>query len=97
MSRARKTRRTTWRQLHSSPLAVTLDGSVVASVGLYDGIEDATAAIRAAVAHGGRVFVGVELREAQVVELRRLRPFMCETCTTCFSLSTRMTYRRARG
>lgn len=44
---------------------------MLASVGLYDGVEDAEAAIRTAVEHGGRVFVGVELGEVEVDELRR--------------------------
>lgn len=71
MSRARKERRQTWRRLHPSPIAVALDGSVFASVRLYDGTYDAKAALRAAVEHGGRVFVGVELGEDEVAEMRR--------------------------
>lgn len=71
MSRARKKTRRTWRRLHPSPLAVTLDGSMLASVGLYDGIDDAAAAVQAAVQRGGRVFVGVELHPDEVAEVKR--------------------------
>ena len=70
MTRARQKRRGTWRRLHPSPIAVTLDGSVLASVGLYDGTHDAEAAVRAAIEHGGRVFVGVELAEDEVAEVK---------------------------
>jgi hypothetical protein len=66
-----KTRRTTWRRLHPSPVAVALDGTMFASVALYDGVHDAEAAVRAAVERGGRVFVGVELREGEVVDLKK--------------------------
>jgi len=52
-------------------LAVALDGSLLGSVGMYDGVEDAETAIRAAVQHGGRVFVGVELRDDEVNEMRK--------------------------
>lgn len=72
MSQPRKERRrTTWRRLHPSPIAVTLDGSVMASVGLYDGIHDAESAVRAAMDRGGRVFVGVELRAEEIAELKK--------------------------
>ena len=71
MSRARKKGRQTWRRLHTSPIAVALDGSVFASVGLYDGTHDAAAALHAAVEHGGRVFVGVALGEDDVNDLRK--------------------------
>ena len=72
MSQARtKKQRATWRRLHPSPIAVTLDGSAFASVGLYDGVHDAEAAVRAAVERGGRVFVGVELDENEVAEVKR--------------------------
>lgn len=71
MSQARKKLRQTWRRLHPSPIAVALDGTVMANVRLYDGIHDAEAAIRPAVEHGGRVFIGIELDEDQVDELRR--------------------------
>lgn len=70
MSRTGK-RRTTWRRLHPSPIAVTLDGTVIASVRLYDGTHDAEAALRTAVEHGGRVFVGVELGKDQVAQLHQ--------------------------
>lgn len=50
---------------------MTLDGSVIANVGLYDGTHDAEAAIRTAVEHGGRVFVDVELRAHEVDEMRK--------------------------
>lgn len=52
-------------------MAVTLDGTVFASVGLYDGTHDAETAIRTAVEHGGRVFVGVELAKDEVTEVKR--------------------------
>lgn len=65
----RKKRRRTWRRLHSSPLAVALDGSVFASVA--DGAEDAESAVSEATALGGRVFVGVELGAHEVSDLHR--------------------------
>lgn len=52
-------------------MAVALDGTVFANVRLYDGTHDAETAIRTAVEHGGRVFIGVELREDQVTEAKR--------------------------
>lgn len=67
MNRARKT----WRRLHPAPLAIALDGSVLASVALYDGIHDAEAAVRAVMEHGGRVFIGVELRPHEVADLKK--------------------------
>lgn len=70
MSRSKKRRRGTWRRLHGSPLAVTLDGSVFASVGLYDGTHDAETAVRTAIEYGGRVFVGVELRDGEVAGMK---------------------------
>lgn len=71
MNRSKQTQHTTWRRPHPSPIAVTLDGTVLASVGLYDGTHDAEAAIRTAVERGGRVFVGVELREDEIAEMKR--------------------------
>jgi hypothetical protein len=49
MNRTRKSRPGRWRRLPPSSLAITLDGSVFASVGLYDGVDGADAAIRAVV------------------------------------------------
>lgn len=72
MSRPRKKKqRGTWLRLHPSPIAVALDGTVFASVGLYDGIVDAEAAIRTAVKHGGRVVIGVELGKGDVAKLKK--------------------------
>lgn len=68
---SRTTRRRARARLHRSPLAVALDGSLFGSVGMYDGVDDAESAIRAAVEHGGRVFVGVELRDDEVDEMRK--------------------------
>ncbi|MBX3232009.1 MAG: hypothetical protein KIT84_20165 [Labilithrix sp.] len=42
-----------------------------ASFGLYDGVDNAEAAIRTAAEHGGRVFVGVALGEDDVNDLRQ--------------------------
>lgn len=67
----KKRQRGTWRALHSSPIAVALDGTVIANVRLYDGTHDAEAALRTAVEHGGRVFVGVELGKDQVAQLHQ--------------------------
>lgn len=70
MSRDQKKRRS-WNRLHSSPLAVTLDGTVIASAALVDGAEDAESAVREATALGGRVFVGVELRASEVAHVKK--------------------------
>ena len=69
MTRKRGTRRRA--ALPPSPMAFTLDGSTIANVTLVDGADDAHSAIREAVALGGRVFVGVELRDAEVTEIGR--------------------------
>lgn len=58
-------------RIHPAPFAVAADGSVLANVTLVDGAEDATSAIRTALELGGRVFVGVELREGEVTDLHR--------------------------
>lgn len=95
MSQTRKTRRT-WRRLHPSPVAVALDGTVFASVGLYDGTQDAEAAIRTAAAHGGRVFIGVELREEEVTVVKeRLDDAAFEGLT--FVLGARPRRRKPKG
>lgn len=57
--------------LHPSPAAFTLDGSALANVALLDGAEDPSSAIREALKIGGRVFVGIELRDVEVAELRQ--------------------------
>jgi hypothetical protein len=97
MSRARrKRRRRTWRRLLPSPIAVTLDGTVLVSVGLYDDTHDAEAAIRTAVDHGGRVFIGVELHLDEVAELRSsLDDAAFESLT--FLLGARPRRRKRRG
>lgn len=58
-------------KLHPSPLAFALDGSVIASVALLDEADDPTSAVREALKLGGRAFVGVELRDGEVAELRQ--------------------------
>lgn len=45
--------------------------SIIANVTLVDGAEDATSAIRKALALGGRLFVGVELRDGEERDLQR--------------------------
>lgn len=72
MSQApKKRRRGTWRALHPSPLAFALDGAVIASVALVDDVHDAESTIRAAVEHGGRVYVGIVLDEREIQEVRK--------------------------
>lgn len=68
--RARKRARREAR-LHPSPLAFALDGSALANVALLDGADDPRSAIREAQEIGGRVFVGVELRDVEAAEVRR--------------------------
>lgn len=96
MSQARKTRRAPWRRLHPSPIAVAIDGTVFASVGLYDGVHDAEAAVRTAVKHGGRVVIGVELGKADVAKLKK---WLDEASFEClaFVLGARPRRQRTKG
>jgi hypothetical protein len=71
MSRRARKRARRGARLQPSPAAFTLDGSAIANVALVDGADDPTSAIREASKIGGRVFVGIELRDVEAAELRR--------------------------
>jgi len=93
--RRKKQRRGTRRQLHPSPIAVTLDGVVFANISLCDGVDDAESAIHAAAQHGGRMFVGVELREGEV---ERVKEWIDDASYEClaFMLGARPRSQRRR-
>lgn len=93
MKRPRRKSRRTWSRLHPSPSAVALDGTVFASVGLFDDTHDAESAVREATALRGRVFVGVELGAHEVSELHRWLDDSSYECLA-FALGTR---RRRKG